>query len=120
MTKQELKYLVDIQLFIEELETFFPANKKFEDFNNNLILKRAVERIFEVIGEAIKNYKNLNKEIEISNSREIIGLRNIISHSYDSLDYPKLWSIIINHIPKLKEENNALIEKYDIYLGYKK
>ena len=120
MTKQELKYLVDIQLFIEELETFFPEEKRFENFNNNVLLRRGVERMFEVIGEALKNYKNLNSKIEITNAREIIGLRNIIAHAYDSVDYPKLWAIVINHIPHLKQEINNLIEKYDIHLGYKK
>ncbi len=119
MTKEELKYLVDVQLFIDELETFFPKEKKFENFNNNVLLKRAVERMFEVIGEAIKNYKNLNNTFEISQAKEIIGLRNIIAHAYDSVDYPKLWAIFINHIPKLKTEINSLIEKYDIHLGYK-
>ncbi len=119
MTKQELKYLVDVQLFIEELETFFPNEKRFENFNNNILLRRAVERMFEVIGEAIKNYKNLNQEFEIAHSKEIIGLRNIIAHAYDSVDYPKLWAIVINHIPQLKKEIDSLIEKYDIHLGYK-
>ena len=119
MTKQELKYLVDVQLFIEELETFFPNEKRFENFYNNILLRRAVERMFEVIGEAIKNYKNLNQEFEIAHSKEIIGLRNIIAHAYDSVDYPKLWAIVINHIPQLKKEIDSLIEKYDIHLGYK-
>ena len=119
MTKQELKYLVDVQLFIEELETFFPNEKRFENFNNNILLRRAVERMFEVIGETIKNYKNLNQEFEIAHSKEIIGLRNIIAHAYDSVDYPKLWAIVINHIPQLKKEIDSLIEKYDIHLGYK-
>lgn len=119
MTKQELKYLVDVQLSIEELETFFPNEKRFENFNNNILLRRAVERMFEVIGEAIKNYKNLNQEFEIAHSKEIIGLRNIIAHAYDSVDYPKLWAIVINHIPQLKKEIDSLIEKYDIHLGYK-
>lgn len=120
MTKQELKYLVDIQLFIEELESFFPSEKRFENFDNNIILRRAVERMFEVIAEALKNYKTLNREIEITNAKEIIGLRNIIAHAYDSVDYPKLWAIVINHLPQLKKEINSLIEKYDIHLGYKK
>lgn len=90
MTKRELKYLVDIQLFIEELDTFFPKEKKFAEFDKNILLKRAVERIFEVIGEAIKNYKNENPPFEIGFAKEIIGLRNIISHAYDAVDYPRL------------------------------
>jgi uncharacterized protein with HEPN domain len=120
LTKQELKYLVDIQLVIDELKTFFPDEKKFEDFNNKIVIKRAVERIYEIIGEAIRNYKNLNPPFEITNAKEIIGLRNIIAHAYDSVDYPKLWGILINKIPQLKLEVDQLVEKYDIHLGYKK
>lgn len=120
MTKQELKYLVDIQLCIEDLETYFINGKRFDEFNNNIVLKRALERVYEIIGEAMKKYKNLNPPFEITYSKEIIGLRNIISHTYDSLDYEKLWAVLINHVPHLKTEINSLIEKYDIHLGYKK
>lgn len=119
MTKEELKYLIDIQMAIEELESFFPNEKKFENFNNNTLLRRGVERNFEIIGEAIKNYKNLNQQFAISHVKEIIGLRNIISHDYGSVDNSKLWAIFINHIPQLKTEINNLIEKYDAHLGTK-
>ena len=119
MTKEELKYLVDLQLEIDELEEIIGPVKKFEDFNNNLTKRRAVERVFEIIGEAIGNYKKLNTENEITGAKEIIGLRNVIAHAYDAVDYPKLWSIIIKHIPKLKKEIDILVDKYDKHLGYK-
>ena len=61
MTKQELKYLVDIQLCIEDLENYFLNEKNFTQFNNNIILKRALERVYEIIGEALKNYKNFER-----------------------------------------------------------
>ena len=57
--------------------------------------------------------KSSTKEIEISNAKEIIGLRNLIIHAYDAVDYEKLWAIVINHIPKLKIEIEQLIKKYD-------
>ena len=113
MTEDELKFIVDVQIFVDELIEIIGDNKRFENFNKNLIIRRAVERQFELIGEAIKKFKRTNKEIEISNDKEIIGLRNLIIHAYDSVDYEKLWGIIINHIPKLKIEIEALIKKYE-------
>jgi len=113
MTEDELKYIVDIQIFIDELLEIVGMDKRFEKFNNNLMFRRAIERQFELIGEAIKNFKRTNQEIEISNAKEIIGLRNLIVHAYDSVDYEKLWAIIINHIPKLKLEIEQLIKKYE-------
>ena len=113
MTEEELKYLADVQNFVDELIEIVGEEKKFEDFNNHLRYRRAVERQFELIGEAVKNFKKTNKEIEIKNSKEIIGLRNRIAHAYDSVDYVTLWGIIINHIPKLKIEIDELIKKLE-------
>ena len=113
MTEDELKYIVDVQIFVDELIEIVGEDKRFENFKNNLTYRRAVERQFELIGEAIKNFKKTNKEIEISNAKEIIGLRNLIAHAYDSVDYEKLWAIVINHLPKLKTEIDALIIKFE-------
>jgi uncharacterized protein with HEPN domain len=33
-----------------------------------------------------------------------IGLRNQIIHAYDSISDENIWSIVINHIPNLKQE----------------
>ena len=111
MTKKELKYLVDIQLFIEAIESFFLMETKFERVNNNTRLKRAVERMFELIGEAIRDYKNLNKEIDISIAKKIVGLRNLIAHVYDCIDYPKLWAILIYSIPQLRIETDNVVKR---------
>ena len=82
MTENELKYLIDVQIFVNELIEIVGTEKRYEHFNNNLTYRRAIERQFELIGEAVKNFKTTNKEIEISNSKEIIGLRNRIVHDY--------------------------------------
>lgn len=113
MTEDELKYLVDVQIFVDELIEIVGVEKRFEHFNNNLIYRRAIERQFELIGEAAKNFKTTNTEIEITHSKEIIGLRNRIAHAYDSIDYTVLWAIVINHIPNLKAEIDELIKKYE-------
>ena len=48
-----------------------------------------------------------DKDIAITNSRKIVDARNYIIHGYDSLDI--LWSMIINHLPKLKNEVATLL-----------
>lgn len=45
-----------------------------------------------------------DKDIAITNSRKIVDTRNYIIHGYDSLSVDILWSMIINHLPKLKNE----------------
>ena len=53
----------------------------------------------------------VDKEVAITNSRKIVDARNYIIHGYDSLSADILWSIVINHLPKLKEEVRTLLEQ---------
>ena len=52
-----------------------------------------------------------DETVSITNSRKIVDARNYIIHGYDSLSVDILWSIVINHLPKLKEEVAELLEK---------
>jgi uncharacterized protein with HEPN domain len=54
MDEKILKWLFDIKLAIEEIESYFQDfPKDFNQYSKNLILKRAVERDLEIIGEAV-------------------------------------------------------------------
>lgn len=104
------KHLQDILTAIEEIESFFDnAPKDYNNFYSNLCLRRAVERNIEIIGEAMNRILKVDQNIAITNSRKIVDARNYIIHGYDSLSVDILWSIIINHLPKLKNEVITLL-----------
>jgi len=65
---------------------------------------RAVERDLEIMGEAIKKLIEIEPQIKLSSVRNSIGLRNRISHAYDSIENEMLWGIINRDVPKLKQE----------------
>ena len=71
----------------------------------------AVERDIEIIGEAMNRILKEDSNIAITNSRKIVDARNYIIHGHDSLSADILWSIVINHLPKLKEEVQSLLEQ---------
>lgn len=111
MDDLEKKYLQDILTAIEEIESFFGDRPKlFEDFPCNLCLRRAVERNIEIIGEAMNRILKVDKTIPITNSRKIVDARNYIIHGYDSLSVDILWSMVINHLPRLKKEVIVLLD----------
>jgi len=98
-------WLEDIIRSIDEIFEFLPEKKDFFEFQKDLKTKKAVERNLEIIGEAVNrimNYKNC--EIEIQNSRQIIGTRNRIAHEYDNISDEVIWTIIVRELPKLREE----------------
>lgn len=113
MDERILKWLYDIKMAIDEIDSYFiDEQKDFLKYRDNLMLKRAVERDLEIIGEAINRIITRDKdfEVKITNAKAIIGLRNQVIHAYDNISDENIWSILINHLPKLKNEIENLIE----------
>ncbi|MEM8893684.1 MAG: DUF86 domain-containing protein [Bacteroidota bacterium] len=81
----------------------------------NKMLKRAVERNLEIIGEAMNRIltKAPSLQNKISSAKSIIGLRNQIIHAYDNISDENIWSILTAHLPVLKKEVKLLITKLE-------
>jgi len=75
------------------------------------MLRRAVEREFEIIGEALNRIEKIDGNISINGKRQIIGLHNRVIHGYDKIDDEIIWGIIVRHLPVLKNDVEKLIEK---------
>ncbi|MBO7069530.1 MAG: DUF86 domain-containing protein [Bacteroidaceae bacterium] len=104
------KYLYDVLGAVTETLSYFDnSSKHFNEFASNLMLRRAVERNIEIMGEAMNRILRICPDIRISNARKIVDTRNYIIHAYDSLSSDILWSIIINHLPLLKTEIEELL-----------
>lgn len=103
------KYLYDINESVLSIENYIGDHKDFNDYSNNKLVRRAVERELEIIGEALNQLKKIDNSIEISYFKQIISLRNQIIHSYDNIDNETIWAIVIKHLPLLKLEIENLI-----------
>jgi len=78
------------------LEEFMAAGKDGE------VIRLAIERKLEVLGEAGRrispNFRNAHPEIPW---KEIVGLRNVISHQYEKVNYAEIYGIVRRQIPGL-------------------
>lgn len=105
-------WLYDILQSIAEIDSYYIDKPKiFEDYTKDIKTKRAVERDIEIIGEAINRILKKDNTFEIENAQKIIGTCNRIAHGYDKISDDLIWSIVINHLPKLKVEISSLLEK---------
>ncbi len=99
MDERILKWLYDIKIAIDEIDGYFVNHEKdFLKYKQNLMLKRAVERDLEIIGEAINRILTRDGafEVKITGARSIVGLRNHVIHAYDNVSDENIWSICQN------------------------
>ena len=105
MQHNPLKYILDVQSVIQEIETVKQrCGNNFNQFKSDILLQRVVERDLEIIGEAIRKILEIQPSAQITAAKNIIGLRSIISHAYDSIEPEMIWGIIQNNVPALAEE----------------
>jgi len=105
------KYLEDILIAIDEIDIFFEnLPKQYDEFCSNLLLRRGIERNIEIIGEAMSRILKNDSTLSITNARKIVDTRNYVIHGYDSLTADILWSIVVNHLPLLKDEVQELLK----------
>jgi uncharacterized protein with HEPN domain len=77
----------------------------------------AVIRTFEVIGEAANNIRKYHPDFvtaypEVPFNRAV-GMRNVLSHGYFSVDLEAVWSAIHADLPRLYQALRALIDSLD-------
>ena len=103
-------HLFDIETAIEEIYSFFEqVPKRFDEYQSNLMLRRAIERNIGIIGEAINKLLKEHPDIAITNARAIIATRNRVIHDYAAVTDDVMWKIVVNDLPKLKEEISSLL-----------
>ena len=65
-------------------------------------LQWATDHGFNIIGEAARHVSPETKAAYATiDWRRIIGLRNVVVHDYDEIDYARHWRVIQEDVPKL-------------------
>jgi uncharacterized protein with HEPN domain len=82
-----------------ELIAQFTAGRDFDAYLADIMLRSAVERQFEIIGEALTQLAKLDPATaaQISEYRGIIGFRNILVHGYANVNHRLVWAKIETH-----------------------
>jgi uncharacterized protein with HEPN domain len=80
-------------------------------YEENALVRAAVERQFEIIGEALNQLSKVAPDLaqRVSDRRQIIGFRNILIHGYAAIDHGRVWHIAQTSLPGLRREVSVLL-----------
>lgn len=106
------KRLRDAHLACSEL-VGFTQDRSFEDYRADRGLQLIVERLFEVIGEALNRASedDPSLEQEIPDLRAIVGMRNQLSHGYWEIQQVVVWDTVKADIPRLRTELERILDE---------
>jgi uncharacterized protein with HEPN domain len=110
MQRDQRAYLWDICSSVDLIQEFV-AHQTVEDYQRDPMLRSAVERQLEIIGEALAQLVRRFPDTgaRISKHVEIISFRNILIHGYSFVNDEIVWSVIHTDLPGLRDEVNGLL-----------
>ncbi len=87
--------------------------KAFDDYQADWYFQSAVERQFEILGEALARIREFEQPIfeQIPEAAKVVALRNVIIHGYDAIDPRVLWAIVEHRLPELRTLLTRLLEE---------
>ena len=119
MDRDPRAYLWDVRESADAI-TQFVAGRTFEEYVADRMLRSAVERQFEIVGEALRQLTRAAPELaaELAELPQAIAFRNILIHGYTTIDDRIAWRVIRESLPVLRGRGAALLDQasgaYDI------
>jgi len=86
-------------------------NREQTDYERDRLARQAVERNFEIIGEALNRLSKAdpNTAARVGPVPRIVAFRNILIHAYDNIDHEIVWHVIQDELPQLVKAVEALM-----------
>ena len=98
--------MLDASMAIQQ----FLVGKTFNDYNTDRLLRGAVERHIEIIGEAARNvsadFQSRHPQIPWV---KIIAQRHVLAHEYGEILVERIWRVASQRIPELIKLLDPLI-----------
>jgi uncharacterized protein with HEPN domain len=110
MPRDPRAWLADIVAACDLLMEF-TSGKTFSDYAADPLLRSAVERQFEIVGEALRVTLQHQPELaaNITDARAIIAFRNQLTHAYSAVDHATVWGLLERRVPQLRTEVTGLL-----------
>ncbi len=91
----------------------FTVDRTLDDYSSDAMLRSAVERRFEIIGEALNRLAKSDPAAasRLGDYQQIIAFRNVLIHGYDIIDDQVVWEAVQGNLPTLQDKVQALLDQ---------
>ena len=89
----------------------FTAGQSELDYHSSDMLRSAVERHFEIIGEALRRLLKARPDLaaKLPDIHQAIALRNVLIHGYAGVDDATVWQAVQVDLPRLRDASDRLL-----------
>ncbi len=110
MQRDPRAFLWDVQQAAEAI-TEFTAGLDASGYRASPLIRSAVERQFEIIGEALNRLSKEAPDLadRVPNLRKIVSFRNVLIHGYAVIDDGRVWEIVTSMLPSLRATVTGLL-----------
>lgn len=114
MRRDARSYLWDALRAAEAAQAFV-RDKSYEVFLEDALVRSAVERQLQIVGEALSQLAKSDAQLagKVAELRRIIAFRNILVHGYAAVDYDTVWGLIRDKLPELQTNLKRLLGASD-------
>ncbi|MFA7242559.1 MAG: HepT-like ribonuclease domain-containing protein [Sulfuricellaceae bacterium] len=102
MAHDPCAYLWDAREACDAIREFV-AGVDLHTYMETPLLHSAVERKFEIIGEALNQLSKVDPILaaHIPDLARIVAFRNMLIHGYAAVDHPRVWRVVQESLPEL-------------------
>jgi uncharacterized protein with HEPN domain/predicted nucleotidyltransferase len=110
ISNQAAAFLWDAQRAAERI-TSFAAGRTYDHYLDDDMLRAAVERQFEIIGEAFVGLRRVDPSLaaQLPDLPKVIAFRNVLIHGYATIDHQIVWDAIRDDLPRLLIALNQML-----------
>lgn len=110
MQRDPRAFLWDVKQAVAAI-TEFTAGLDAAGYRASPLIRSAVERQFEIIGEALNRLSKEAPDVanRVPDVRKIVAFRNLLIHGYAVIDDGRVWEIVTTMLPSLHATTSALL-----------
>ena len=95
--------------------TDFVADRTWAEYQAEVLLRSAVERQFQILGEALNRLSRVDPDLaaQVPDLPRIVAFRNVLVHGYAVIDDVLVWQFAVERVPQLSALLQQLLDAND-------